>query len=303
MFAALVRGSSPLTRGKRRRGGAIHWGLRIIPAHAGKTCLTTFAVVESSDHPRSRGENGMCSAHAWPIQGSSPLTRGKRPRLQPRPHPRGIIPAHAGKTRRPRVGSSARWDHPRSRGENDSGETMLAERWGSSPLTRGKPRPDPHHLENDGIIPAHAGKTHGTWNTGELTGDHPRSRGENFLAVCTCGWRDGSSPLTRGKRKFNGAGARDGGIIPAHAGKTGTHLQDRSLARDHPRSRGENQFFPHFVTHFPGSSPLTRGKLGQDPITQHKDGIIPAHAGKTPRNQPSCRRRRDHPRSRGENPI
>ena len=52
------------------------------------------------DHPRSRGENGKNALLEIRELGSSPLMRGK---LHERGHDelaRGLIPAHAGKTRR-----------------------------------------------------------------------------------------------------------------------------------------------------------------------------------------------------------
>ena len=72
-----------------------------------------------------------------------------------------LIPAHAGKTAKFRVGRLEIRAHPRSRGENASGQIMTLDEVGSSPLTRGK-----HHWENlygdyVGLIPAHAGKTRG----------------------------------------------------------------------------------------------------------------------------------------------
>ena len=70
-----------------------------------------------------------------------------------------LIPAHAGKTAW--LNSSAViWPaHPRSRGENKKKAEAKKADAGSSPLTRGK-RCDEHRRECDeGLIPAHAGKT------------------------------------------------------------------------------------------------------------------------------------------------
>ena len=50
-------GSSPLTRGKRRRLGGALLRSRLIPAHAGKTAPRHPRPACSSAHPRSRGEN------------------------------------------------------------------------------------------------------------------------------------------------------------------------------------------------------------------------------------------------------
>ena len=55
------------------------------------------------------------SNYEW---GSSPLTRGKPPVSDFAPYRVGLIPAHAGKTARPRPPTSQARAHPRSRGEN-----------------------------------------------------------------------------------------------------------------------------------------------------------------------------------------
>ena len=49
--------------------------------------------------------------------------------------------------------------HPRSRGENQEAEALADGEIGSSPLTRGKLGACNIMLDNDGLIPAHAGKT------------------------------------------------------------------------------------------------------------------------------------------------
>ena len=70
--------------------------------------------------------------------GSSPLTRGKRSPIAwfgPRPR---LIPAHAGKTTINADNAPAIEAHPRSRGENGMGASMMEALPGSSPLTRGK---------------------------------------------------------------------------------------------------------------------------------------------------------------------
>ena len=52
-----------------------------------------------------------------------------------------------------------------------------------------------------------------------------------------------------------------------------------------------------------GSSPLTRGKLGQRDLVDPEAGLIPAHAGKTSLHYTSRPVYRAHPRSRGENAV
>ena len=69
----------------------------------------------------------------------------------------------------------------------------------------------------------------------------------------------------------------------------------------HPRSRGENSASALAFSRPHGSSPLTRGKLPRELVDVLSEGLIPAHAGKTPPRASACRRSRAHPRSRGEN--
>ena len=215
-----LRGSSPLTRGKHGPQGLLFGQRRLIPAHAGKTRSRHPRAGPSGAHPRSRGENAVLGATGTGVDGSSPLTRGKREQIARWLDDQGLIPAHAGKTAvlralRPGLGA-----HPRSRGEN---------------VTRGKATPLRPRL-----IPAHAGKT--TNPDAPVTPEtaHPRSRGEN---------RSG------GRRR-----RPRGGLIPAHAGKTSQRTRASPPARAHPRSRGENFRAACRSSAVSGSSPLTRGK-------------------------------------------
>ena len=152
-------GSSPLTRGKRRRGHTVFRGAGIIPAHAGKTSGPTPRTHSAWDHPRSRGENNVNTSASTFTEGSSPLTRGKPLSLPVGSLGIGIIPAHAGKTAVPPGWLAGHRDHPRSRGENYATRRNPANPTGSSPLTRGKRRDQLRHRRVTGIIPAHAGKT------------------------------------------------------------------------------------------------------------------------------------------------
>ena len=69
-------------------------------------------------HPRSRGENAASDAIQFDLEGSSPLTRGKRSEECCGVHDVGLIPIHAGKTRAGRPGNASMRAHPHSRGEN-----------------------------------------------------------------------------------------------------------------------------------------------------------------------------------------
>ena len=91
-------GSSPLTRGKRKVSLEDFQTARLIPAHAGKTSLSTSVQAAMRAHPRSRGENEQLAYSDRVIGGSSPLTRGKLGVRGGCRDQRGLIPAHAGKT-------------------------------------------------------------------------------------------------------------------------------------------------------------------------------------------------------------
>ena len=222
-FAALLGsplGSSPLTRGKQTSRGDEVYTLRLIPAHAGKTGAATPILTGGGAHPRSRGENHPRARSGLAQRGSSPLTRGKLRSAATARIKAGLIPAHAGKThvRGPQAdGAEA---HPRSRGENRS---LLRERpggCGSSPLTRGKLISVVRVSPTPRLIPAHAGKTAFAAPGCNGDGAHPRSRGENTGEYSAYTFHDGSSPLTRGKRRSSPSRSRRLWLIPAHAGKT-----------------------------------------------------------------------------------
>ena len=157
--ACCASGSSPLTRGKPTRRSPDGRSRRLIPAHAGKTPLNDGMPRYIWAHPRSRGENQM---HVDPTKfddGSSPLTRGKLVDAVEGRVLKGLIPAHAGKTRAPTRLSLRRGAHPRSRGENSLTASPLVSFRGSSPLTRGKHCPSTPQWWMTRLIPAHAGKT------------------------------------------------------------------------------------------------------------------------------------------------
>ena len=98
LIDAGLLGSSPLTRGKPHSVPELPIRRRLIPAHAGKTAISSLYSAGLAAHPRSRGENsGGEDGHSIGF-GSSPLTRGK-PSIVRNPACRaGLIPAHAGKT-------------------------------------------------------------------------------------------------------------------------------------------------------------------------------------------------------------
>ena len=151
---------------------------------------------------------------------------------------------------------------------------------GSSPHTRGAPSPVVPVGPVGGIIPAYAGSTRPPDDHDDETGDHPRIRGEHFPTPGGTGPCQGSSPHTRGARRFRPCGGCGRGIIPAYAGST---------SRQGAVLSGER-----------GSSPHTRGAppaSGPGPAAVR---IIPAYAGSTGSSATRRSSVGDHPRIRGE---
>ena len=233
--------------------------------------------------------------------GSSPLTRGKPRTGATLDGIGGLIPAHAGKTRRGRGTACWRRAHPRSRGENSSDATPAKDSVGSSPLTRGKRGAEARPPGGHRLIPAHAGKTkvEGLVGVADL-GSSPLTRGKRWHGASDRLGR-GLIPAQRGKPRRDEAPSNRSGLIPAHAGKTSARGWPRCACAAHPRSRGENVAYARTQLRRRGSSPLTRGKPYRGRCGPSRGGLIPAHAGKTPSRR-SCRALPGaHPRSRGEN--
>ena len=150
---------------------------------------------------------------------------------------------------------------------------------GSSPLTRGRPRPQLSDTGLARLIPAHAGSTLLPNLLRKIESAHPRSRGVDQGPDLLPDPGQGSSPLTRGRHRRDVFLAVEVGLIPAHAGST---IPRDGIVRDKV-----------------GSSPLTRGRLSVTGFTVCDPGLIPAHAGSTRAGSTTGRRRRAHPRSRG----
>ena len=235
-------------------------GTGLIPAHAGKTITEAHVKELVEAHPRSRGENGYLSVFRVTGLGSSPLTRGKLRVCVCAVVRCRLIPAHAGKTGRTVTRAPRPTAHPRSRGENLPSSRRDVWASGSSPLTRGKPQGSTEHARASRLIPAHAGKTSSACSASTNSTAHPRSRGENSCPHHTTTRPLGSSPLTRGKLNPLRIVFVVTGLIPAHAGKTGTTQQRPRPPPAHPRSRGENSMRRWPLIPSSGSSPLTRGK-------------------------------------------
>ena len=232
--------------------------------------------------------------------GSSPLSRGIQGRKAFAGTLTRIIPALAGNTISRDLFLTVLWDHPRSRGEYLGKGLYEVGSVGSSPLSRGIPRPLLSLMSFCRIIPALAGNTTGLLPLHIHPTDHPRSRGEYQPELVTDEEIDGSSPLSRGIQHVGSAAGSAGGIIPALAGNTGPLQPFSSVRPDHPRSRGEYVTQAAGAPPRGGSSPLSRGIPSSADMMLAAIRIIPALAGNTSKPGSALWNQPDHPRSRGE---
>ena len=265
------RGPGPPIPGRRTPDGVGGGGGRRLRDTAGRAL------------PRGRRENAGNQSPLPLIHDSSPRERGKRVDAV---HPHagvGLIPAHAGNTRREILYADPRSGNPP---------------WASLEIIdRRKARamgPAPAHpragVENTPRIPA----------TASCCGSSPRGRGKlNVLRGQRP--RPGSSPRVRGKLDGVDGGAGHVRLIPARAGKTRARPGRKRFRRAHPRACGENAGADPRCVNEVGSSPRVRGKQELPRIQAQAPGLIPARAGKTSTPTSKACPPKAHPRACGEN--
>ena len=245
----------------------------------------------------------MSSVDFKNTMGSSPRVRGKQLLDHVVWHSDGLIPARAGKTSSRSSRSATLPAHPRVCGENRAFDVLSIGRMGSSPRMRGKRSSLHSNLVEDGLIPAHAGKTTKAQEIATQWPAHPRACGENSVPVEKSCIRGGSSPRMRGKLVLLESGQGLAGLIPAHAGKTTGALTLETVYRAHPRACGENGRFNIVHSARGGSSPRMRGKRGALSYEDLRRRLIPAHAGKTAKISSLGFIVWAHPRACGENGV
>ena len=125
-------------------------------------------------------------------------------------------------------------------------------------------------------------------------------RGEKAKCGARLTRSEGSPPHARGKGYSPWERCRRRRITPACAGKS--HLQrcGHQTMWDHPRMRGEKKSKIKRSLLATGSPPHARGKGSRQRQRQCRWRITPACAGKRRGAGARHRKRRDHPRMRGE---
>ena len=165
---------------------------------------------------------------------------------------------------------------------------------------RGKEAARRHDKVRAGITPAHAGKRCALCRTTWSDRDHPRACGEKSSSASLSKSVKGSPPRMRGKDIYCGTSIGEGGITPAHAGKSQAAEAQSQTAWDHPRACGEKPVPIMPVVNAAGSPPRMRGKVCRHYISFFVSRITPAHAGKSTISSFNQVVNRDHPRACGE---
>ena len=211
-------------------------------------------------HPRARGEHIPETLLGWPMDGSSPRSRGTPQQVVEAVGGFRFIPALAGNTARcVRRHARPAVHPPRSRG------TL-----GRLDLSPGVQR----------FIPALAGNTHRPLAVPSGRAVHPRARGEHAVQRHPQRHQIGSSPRSRGTPTALGAIRYIVRFIPALAGNT----QSGSTRADTP----------------PVTSPRSRGTQSPTTCPPAHGRFIPALAGNTTTGSEWVFVKSVHPRARGE---
>ena len=255
------QGSPPHARGRHPGMRDAHFNKRITPACAGKTPGCPIVSINSTDHPRMRGEDETHGLNIHPTRGSPPHARGRLSDKFEFEELGRITPACAGKTVTPvSSGDDGTWitpacagktlafarkpprmeDHPRMRGEDCPVGVIV--------ITRIR------------ITPACAGKTQNFILILCTARDHPRMRGEDAPLWRPTSFGTGSPPHARGRRISVALPPGLFGITPACAGKTGCGSAITGLLTDHPRMRGEDNTVGRPRSSASGSPPHARGR-------------------------------------------
>ena len=217
------------------------------------------------------------------MNGSSPHTRGTRPRRPARQRSERFIPAYAGNAESFPIS----WSRPP----------------GSSPHTRGTRLECSRSNAGRRFIPAYAGNASAISRLARSDSVHPRIRGERLAQSGDPDYKFGSSPHTRGTHVRSHRYALPLRFIPAYAGNAWVRYIWTRTRPVHPRIRGERMSRAMQDPSGSGSSPHTRGTPTSSNLVQHYSRFIPAYAGnaRPAYNVPGSIA--VHPRIRGERQV
>ena len=238
---AVPRGPSPRVRGNLLGAGRPAAGKGSIPACAGKPSCACRRGVRCRVHPRVCGETGFTDSPDSVSEGPSPRVRGNLLPCSILLAEIWSIPACAGKPCSRRTTAGRARVHPRVCGETVSVLPAMPPARGPSPRVRGNRPGRAGRERRSGSIPACAGKPQA--NPGRQPADmvHPRVCGETACSSASARTSNGPSPRVRGNRHRERECLRQGGSIPACAGKPWWLPTAAASRRVHPRVCGETR--------------------------------------------------------------
>jgi hypothetical protein len=167
------RGSSPRSRGSLLEPLELRLYRRFIPALAGISPLPSSPAPDTPVHPRARGDLPNRSAYVFPMNGSSPRSRGPLERKLHLIVDGRFIPALAEISQRPAFPFRPATVHPRARGDLSSWRVLHSWMLGSPPRPRG---------------------SHGPSSQSGRSSVYPRVRGDLWLLLLPRIGSLGSSP-------------------------------------------------------------------------------------------------------------
>ena len=153
------QGSPPRARGAERCQDALGVQDGITPACAGSSSTNKSSNPWKRDHPRVRGEQQPLHLLRVLQEGSPPRARGADSACSFICSSSRITPACAGSSHRNSENQGCSKDHPRVRGEQESGTAYATETGGSPPRARGAARCAGLRGLLAGITPACAGSS------------------------------------------------------------------------------------------------------------------------------------------------
>ena len=275
------RGLSPRVRGKRRCVPALALPARSIPACAGETGASDYSPPSYRVYPRVCGGNHTIPPSCYRLFGLSPRVRGKPGVRRHFVSVGGSIPACAGET--PFLAGSYGQPavYPRVCGGNwpCCHRRQLTD--GLSPRVRGKHPPAPLVATGCRSIPACAGETMPSTQSGRRRRVYPRVCGGNVNGIPTASPGGGLSPRVRGKRWPRRRRLSRRRSIPACAGETCIAAPSRLISGVYPRVCGGNGDGGGVQQRGRGLSPRVRGKQNMLTKLRRHRGSIPACAGET----------------------
>ena len=150
------------------------------------------------------------------------------------------------------------------------------------------------------FIPAYAGNAYRRRYPTKIHAVHPRIRGERPTLAARALYCSGSSPHTRGTRRFTMILATGQRFIPAYAGNASLSTNSVLAVTVHPRIRGDRKRPTELLRTVLGSSPHTRGTPHTSSENSLNRRFIPAYAGNAGEGKINATLMAVHPRIRGE---